>query len=108
MISKEINKALDYMKQYVENIYEHDSEPMLNWKDLKLVLDYIEQKDKALLDIKEYIEKSFDNQDFEIRKTYEDDELIGIGYYFNGNDILDIVNKALGDKENEWRRKNKN
>lgn len=31
------------MKQYVENKYEHDSEPMLNWKDLQIVLSYIEQ-----------------------------------------------------------------
>lgn len=40
-MSDEIKEILDYMKQYVENIYEHDSEPMLNWKDLKKLLDYI-------------------------------------------------------------------
>ena len=40
-MNKEIKEILNYMKQYVENIYEHDSEPMLNWKDLKIVLDYI-------------------------------------------------------------------
>lgn len=40
-MSDEIKEILNYMKQYVENIYEHDSEPMLNWKDLKKLLDYI-------------------------------------------------------------------
>ena len=40
------------MKEYVENKYEHDSEPMLNYKDLQIVLSYIEQlennRDKAI------------------------------------------------------------
>lgn len=40
-MSDEIKEIINYMKQYVENIYEHDSEPMLNWKDLKKLLDYI-------------------------------------------------------------------
>lgn len=46
MKNKEIEEILNYMKQYVENIYEHDSEPMLNWKDLQIVLSYIEQLEK--------------------------------------------------------------
>lgn len=45
-MNKEIKEILNYMKQYVENIYEHDSEPMLNWKDLQIVLSYIEQLKK--------------------------------------------------------------
>lgn len=43
MKNKEIEEILNYMKQYVENKYEHDSEPMLNYKDLQIVLSYIEQ-----------------------------------------------------------------
>ena len=42
-MNEEILEILNYMKQYVENEYEHDSEPMLNWKDLQIVLDYIKQ-----------------------------------------------------------------
>ena len=51
-MNKEIKEILNYMKQYVENVYEHDSEPMLNYKDLQIVLSYIEQlennRDKAI------------------------------------------------------------
>lgn len=51
MKETELNKVLNYMKQYVENKYEHDSEPMLNWKDLQLVLNEIERLDKDNGDI---------------------------------------------------------
>ena len=55
----------------VENIYEHDSEPMLNYKDLQIVLSYIEQlennRDKAI----EYIEEKG-------RLKYVPNELINI------------------------------
>ena len=51
-MNKDIKEILNYMKEYVENKYEHDSEPMLNYKDLQIVLSYIEQlennRDKAI------------------------------------------------------------
>lgn len=40
-MNDELKSVLSYMKQYVENVDEHDSEPMLNYKDLELVLNYI-------------------------------------------------------------------
>lgn len=40
-MNDELKSVLSYMKQYVENVYEHDSEPMLSYKDLELVLNYI-------------------------------------------------------------------
>ena len=43
MIENDLDKVLNYMKRYVENVYEHDSEIMLNWKDIKLVLEEIER-----------------------------------------------------------------
>ena len=55
MIETELNKVLNYMKQYVENIYEHDSEPMLNYKDLQLVLDEIERLHSIIKEVREYI-----------------------------------------------------
>lgn len=64
MENKEIEEILNYMKQYVENKYEHDSEPMLNYKDLQIVLSYIEQLEKEnqqlkkqKADVVEYIKK---------------------------------------------------
>ena len=52
-MNKEIEEILNYMKQYVENIYEHDSEPMLNYKDLQIVLSYIEQLEKEIEGLKQ-------------------------------------------------------
>lgn len=54
-MNNDIKEILAYMMQYVENKYEHDSEPMLNWKDIKCILDYItnlqEKYNKALNDL---------------------------------------------------------
>lgn len=84
MKETELNKVLNYMKQYVENKYEHDSEPMLNYKDLQLVLEEIERlKEKVkewqniatrinednnklnyiIREIREYIETNYTNDD---------------------------------------------
>lgn len=37
-MDKELEEVLNYMKKYVKD---KDSEPILNYKDLELVLDYI-------------------------------------------------------------------
>ncbi len=58
MIETDLNKVLNYMKQYVENKYEHDSEPTLNYKDLQMVLNYIKrlgQENKQLKKQLEYL-----------------------------------------------------
>lgn len=47
-MEKDLDKVLNYMKQYVENVYEHDSEPMLNWKDLQLILKEIDRLNNKL------------------------------------------------------------
>lgn len=52
-MNKEIKEILSYFEKYVKTIDMHDSEPMVNWKDLKIVLDYIndnECKYKKLLE----------------------------------------------------------
>ncbi len=64
MYETSLDKVLNYMKQYVENRFEHDSEPMLNYKDLELVLNYIDKQKKVLDDIKENLK----NTDFEYLK----------------------------------------
>lgn len=53
MYETSLDKVLNYMKQYVENRFEHDSEPMLNYKDLELVLNYINKQKEVLDKIKE-------------------------------------------------------
>lgn len=40
-MNDEIKEILAYFEEYVKITDMHDSEPMLNWKDLKIVLDYI-------------------------------------------------------------------
>ena len=56
MIEKDLDKVLNYMKQYVENKYEHDSEPMLTWKDLKLVLNEIDRLNETIEELQEDID----------------------------------------------------
>ena len=51
MIENDLDKVLNYMKRYVENVYEHDSEIMLNWKDIKLVLEEIERLNNIINDL---------------------------------------------------------
>lgn len=47
----QINEILNYIQEYVKDTWQHDSEPMLNFKDLEILLDYItnlqEKIDKA-------------------------------------------------------------
>lgn len=80
-MNNEIKEILAYFEEYIKITDMHDSEPMLNWKDLKIVLDYInnlqekyeeadndrhilfEQKEKAI----EYFKYQLENLDF-----YED------------------------------------
>lgn len=40
-MNNEIKEILAYFEKYVKITDMHDSEPMLNWKDIKIVLDYI-------------------------------------------------------------------
>lgn len=73
MKETELNKVLNYMKQYVENKYEHDSEPMLNWKDLQLVLDEIERLNNIINELENYIVEETRKQEYiEVQRIYTD------------------------------------
>jgi len=74
-VNKNLNEILNYMKQYVENIYEHDSEPMLNWKDLKLVLEEIERLNNIINELEKWLEERLDKLDI---NGYDDDVFNGI------------------------------
>ena len=65
MKENDLDKVLNYMKRYVENVYEHDSEIMLNWKDIKLVLEEIERLNNIINKGIEYIESYMPNYDFD-------------------------------------------
>ena len=71
MKETELNKVLNYMKQYVENKYEHDSEPMLTYKDLQLVLEEIERLNNIINETREYLTNNaiFDINDKGVNKT---------------------------------------
>ena len=56
MIENDLDKVLNYMKRYVENVYEHDSEIMLNWKDIKLVLEEIERLKNGCKELEQQID----------------------------------------------------
>ena len=62
MIENDLDKVLNYMKRYVENVYEHDSEIMLNWKDIKLVLEEIERLHSIITEAREYIEERYNGK----------------------------------------------
>ena len=62
MIENDLDKVLNYMKRYVENVYEHDSEIMLNWKDIKLVLEEIERLNNIIKEVREYIEERYNGE----------------------------------------------
>ena len=57
-MSKDLNEVLNYMKQYVEDKYKHVSEPMLNYKDLQLVLEEIERLNSIIKEVREYIKNN--------------------------------------------------
>ena len=59
-MKNEIKEILAYFEEYVKTTDMHYSEPMLNWKDLKIVLDYItnlQEENEDLLYYKKIIDK---------------------------------------------------
>ena len=89
MIENDLDKVLNYMKRYVENVYEHDSEIMLNWKDIKLVLEEIERLNNIIKEAIEYIKKHGDYN--KLSGCIEELDLYKI------NELLDILKGS--DKE---------
>lgn len=65
MKETELNKVLNYMKQYIENKYEHDSEPMLTYKDLQLVLNEIERLNNIINELKWKPIEEYDKGDYD-------------------------------------------
>lgn len=62
MRESDLDKVLNYMKQYVENKYEHDSEPMLNWEDLQLILNKMNELEKQNKILKEALKGDSSNE----------------------------------------------
>lgn len=62
MKETKLNKVLNYMKQYVENKYEHDSEPMLTYKDLQIVLNEIERLNNIINEYENWLKAHLDEE----------------------------------------------
>ena len=56
-MTNEVKEILAYFEKYIKITYMHDSEPMLNWKDLKIGLDYITNLQEENKRLKEEIVK---------------------------------------------------
>ena len=83
MIENDLDKVLNYMKRYVENVYEHDSEIMLNWKDIKLVLEEIERLNNIIKEVRKYIQDRYDGE--VLTHTFDKD---------NVGELLEILDKG--------------
>ena len=55
-MNDELKEILAYFEEYVKITDMHDSEPMLNWKDLKIVLDYITDLQQEIKEANESVE----------------------------------------------------
>ena len=98
-MNNDIKEILTYMMQYVENKYEHDSEPMLNYKDIKCVLDYItnlqtiEQQYSVILSENAELENKITNLQEENEKLIERVQ-IGQNAFLSLNSKIDkAINK---------------
>ena len=83
MIENDLDKVLNYMKRYVENVYEHDSGIMLNWKDIKLVLEEIERLNNIIKEVRKYIQDRYDGE--VLTHTFDKD---------NVGELLEILDKG--------------
>lgn len=68
-MNEDIKEVLAYFEEYIRITDMHDSEPMLNWKDLKIVLDYITNLQKDLKYQKE-AEQEYNEKHTKLMKKY--------------------------------------
>ena len=99
MIENDLDKVLNYMKRYVENVYEHDSEIMLNWKDIKLVLEEIERLNNIIKNIENICESSIASVDNILQD--EKETKIANGRCINRNEYQIVRLKAYRTKSKE-------
>lgn len=106
-MKNEIKEILAYFEKYVKTTDMHYSEPMLNWKDLKIVLDYITNLQEENKDYKSRIEKAIEYIK-QYREVYYPDEPLsepiiqyGLGIYeedFNEEKLLNILQEVGKDE----------
>jgi hypothetical protein len=99
MYETSLDKVLNYMKQYVENRFEHDSEPMLNYKDLELVLNYINKQKEVLNKIKEELTGDFNFEVYICNDNKGSGKTMKLGASIYRNMILEKLNKLLEEIE---------
>ena len=105
-MSNDIKEILAYFEEYIKITDMHDSEPMLNWKDLKIVLDYItnlqEQLHQASLDIQELTERDIECPSWcdKLTNLQEENERLKTNWQVAQEDlehILKLLGLELGD-----------
>jgi len=96
-MTNEIKEILDYFEEYIKDNDMHCSEPMLNWKDLKIVLDYItnlqREIDKLTAESTDWESKVYDLQE---RINKATDKLYCYGEVFDSK-ILQQFQKEMED-----------
>lgn len=74
---RDLDYVLDYMTKYVKDKYKHDSEPMLNYKDIEIVLKHIyelEEENERLINILNEI-KNMCKEEYYERNTTDIDSI---------------------------------
>lgn len=88
-MNKDIKEILDYCNKYINDKYMQYSEPMLNAKSLKIILDYITELQTNL---KNMLDDNIDNTN-KIRKAIE--YIKEQSRFTEGCDIYKICNKEI-------------
>jgi len=86
-MNRDLDYVLNYMVKYTQDRFMQDSEPMLNHRDIELVLKHIWELEDKINKAREYIKENFD-------KT---------GICVSGSDLpysyIEELLNILGDKE---------
>ena len=77
-MNRDLDYVLNYMVKYTQDRYMQDSEPMLNHRDIELVLKHIWELEDKIDKAIEYINNCIKSFDTKILNSNEIDELIKI------------------------------
>lgn len=92
-MNRDLEYVLNYMVKYTKDSFMQDSEPMLNYKDVKIVLKHIYELEQENKQLKAKIDKAIDyTRGFINGKTSRIDE------WKNVELVLETIVEILGDE----------
>jgi len=101
-MNRDLDYVLNYMVKYTQDRFMQDSEPMLNHRDIELVLKHIRELEQKNEQLKEKI-KELNGVIEKVEKMFNHETLIkyyyGMSYEFEINDFKDDILQILGGKE---------